>query len=101
MTALRAGQRLYSTTSTAELIVVRPADVALLCAGAPLADASPGQDRAGSSTDGSGTPLQVGKRYEDPESGLLLMCTKAGDGPLEVDGRELSPQASKPLPSSD
>lgn len=98
MTALRPGQRLFSTASSAELIVVRPADVDLACAGAPLTDAAQNQAPA---SDGSANELQIGKRYEDTETGLLLMCTKAGPGPITADGREMTLLSSKPLPSSD
>ena len=43
---------------------------------------------------------QVGKRFEH-ESGLELLCTKAGGGALAVDGKPLPLKESKPLPSSD
>lgn len=98
MTALRAGQRLYSTASNAELIVVRPAPAEVLCAGAPLADTA--QPLSGPDV-GTTDELHIGKRYEDTETGLLLMCTKGGAGPLTADGRQMSLLASKPLPSSD
>lgn len=98
MTALRAGQRLYSTNSSAQFIIVRPGDVELTCAGAPLAAEAPTEPV----TDPNNSEqLQLGKRYEDPESGLLVMCTKPGSGPLNADGRDLAIMKSKALPSSD
>ncbi|MGV8880661.1 MAG: hypothetical protein ACOH19_00750 [Rhodoglobus sp.] len=94
---IRAGARLYSSVSSAEFIVVKPADVELTCAGAPLGDAPSGIAPDASAVD----ILALGKRYEDTTSGLLVMCTKAGAGPIEADGRVLSMLTAKPLPSSD
>lgn len=99
MTDMRVGMRLFGPASTAEVIVVRPAQGELLCAGAAMVD-SP-QTAGGDAGTGAGAPLQIGKRYEDAGSGLCVMCTKAGDGPLTFDGHELAVQQAKPLPSSD
>jgi len=97
MTDIRVGARFYSAASTVELIVVRAADVELQCAGMPMAAAATGAaDPAGAAQ-----TLQLGKRYEDVESGLLVMCTKGGAGPVTADGRPLQLVAAKPLPSSD
>jgi hypothetical protein len=43
----------------------------------------------------------IGKRFADPESGLELLVTKAGEGSLAVDGISIPLKESKPLPSSD
>jgi hypothetical protein len=43
----------------------------------------------------------LGKRYIDEKVGVELLCTKAGDGSLEWDGRPLELKAIRPLPSSD
>ncbi|MET0954063.1 MAG: hypothetical protein ABWX57_12285 [Aeromicrobium sp.] len=43
----------------------------------------------------------LGKRYVDPDSGLELLCTKAGEGTLRVDGAALGVKQAKNLPSSD
>lgn len=95
-TDMRMGMRLFSAVSVAEVIVVKAAEGQLLCAGAPMTE-TPERDR----TTGDGPTVEMGKRYEDETSGLLVMCTKPGTGPLSVDGRELTPVKSKPLPSSD
>lgn len=97
VTDMRVGMRLFSLASTAEVIVVRPAQGELLCAGAAMVDSPQTTDGDA----GAGAPLQIGKRYEDAESGLCVMCTKAGVGPLTFDGHELTVQQAKPLPSSD
>ena len=43
----------------------------------------------------------LGKRYEDEPSGAELLCVKAGDGSLAIDGRVLPIKGAKPLPASD
>ena len=40
----------------------------------------------------------LGKRYADEASGIELLCTKPGPGPLAVDGRPLVVKGAKPLP---
>lgn len=44
---------------------------------------------------------QVGKRYFDDESGLEVLCSKAGAGSVAVDGRPIPVKEAKKLPSSD
>lgn len=97
MTKITAGKRLFSTVSTAEVIVVKAADVALECAGAPMSDTKP----EAPAPVAEGEAVALGKRYSDPESGLLVLCTKPGAGPLAADGRMLQTQAAQSLPSSD
>ncbi|WP_016694149.1 hypothetical protein [Rhodococcus rhodochrous] len=43
----------------------------------------------------------MGKRYEDAETGLEVLCVKAGAGSLSIAGRPLSFKEAKTLPSSD
>jgi hypothetical protein len=43
----------------------------------------------------------IGKRFADPDSGLELLVTKAGEGSLAVDGISIPLKEAKPLPSSD
>jgi hypothetical protein len=103
MATLRPGTRLRSLVCSTEVVVVRaPAgEIALTCGGQPMltpddprkADAAPG------GADGEGTLL--GKRYEDADAGVELLCTKAGAGELAVDGRALVIKGAKPLPSTD
>ncbi|HJR25500.1 MAG TPA: hypothetical protein VJ804_08510 [Acidimicrobiales bacterium] len=95
---LRAGQKLHSTVSEAQVVVVKApdADVEVACGGVPMVEEAPA-DAAGA--DGEGP--QLGKRYADDELGLELLCSRAGAGALTVDGRELPLKGAKPLPSSD
>jgi len=43
----------------------------------------------------------LGKRYADGDTGLELLCTKAGEGSLSLGGTPLALKEAKPLPSSD
>ena len=100
---LKPGSRWKSAVCDVEVVLVRPpssGDV-LECGGtamiphggARLADASP----AAGLDQGS----QAGKRYSDTETGMELLCTKAGQGTLGLDGRPVTLKDAKKLPSSD
>jgi hypothetical protein len=100
MTDLTPGKRLRSTVSDTEIIVVRPptAPVELSCGGQPVTANLSAAD-AGASTAENGTVL--GKRYVDTDTGLEVLCTKAGPGVLSADGRQLTIKAPNALPASD
>ena len=95
----KPGLKLRGTTCATEIVVVRPAadDVELACCGEPMTDAATDIPDAAPSPDG----ILLGKRYADEETGLEVLCTKPGPGPLTVDGRELEVKGPKPLPASD
>jgi hypothetical protein len=99
---LPAGSRWKSTVCTTEVVVVRPpgAPRSLGCGGAEMV----ALDTAG----GGGTidpalagGTQMGKRYADEASGIELLCTKAGDGTVTLDGTPVELKGAKPLPASD
>lgn len=94
------GERLGSTACSTEVIVVRPPnnDVDLTCGGLPMAPI-PAETTREVGEDGPGT--LVGKRYADPDSGIELLCTKAGAGQLRIGEIVLSVKQAKNLPSSD
>lgn len=102
--ALRAGTRLKSAVSDAEVLIVRApaAAVELTCGGFSLlalqAPVPPPTSDARTTPEGE---LSLGKRYFDEASGLEVLCTKAGAGTLSCDGRPLEIREPKPLPSSD
>ena len=98
----RAGQQLVSAVDRTAVIVIKaPAaectvtcgGVAMATAGEPVAHAEPDPAQMG------GT--QIGKRYVDDADTIQLLCTKAGQGTLALDGSPLQLQAAKPLPASD
>jgi hypothetical protein len=100
--AIEAGTRLACPSCTTEVVVVRAGTNAggLACRGEALVGTDFARALQGhGSTEGEGVLL--GKRYVDEESGLELLCIKAGPGGLSCDGRALTIQSAKPLPSSD
>ena len=95
----KPGLKLRGTTCSTEIVVVRPAsgDVELACCGAVMTDADTDVAASPPSPDG----VLLGKRYADETTGIEVLCTKPGPGPLTVDGRELEVKGPKPLPASD
>lgn len=98
------GQTLASTVDTTTVIVVRwpDDDLALTCGGAAMVD--PRGPEAGATNTADPTQLggaQLGKRYADEELGVELLCTKAGQGTLALNGTPLPLKTAKPLPASD
>jgi hypothetical protein len=99
---LKVGARLRSAVCATEVMVVAApeGDVALSCGGAPLVDIAaepPGGSISPDFADGT----QIGKRYVNEAGDLELLCTKAGDGSLALEGKRLTLKGAKPLPSSD
>ena len=102
--SLKVGTRLRTPTSTAEFIVVKAAasDGELQCAGAAMTSEDVSNDDVSNEGSGNGgAPILLGKRYTDAESGLELLATKPGAGPLLFDGRELGIKSAATLPASD
>ena len=84
---LKPGSRLYSTSCTTEVVVVRApaAEVAVSCCGAPVSEqASEGGDS--DRPEGTEDAVLIGKRYSDEVTGMELLCTKGGYGRLACDG---------------
>lgn len=100
---LRAGQKFHSAVCDAQVVVVKaPSEgVEIGCGGSPML--TDDQEAPGSpALDGAlGEGPLLGKRYADDDLGLELLCTRAGEGALTVDGRLLPIKGAKPLPSSD
>jgi hypothetical protein len=98
---LKAGLKLNSAVSTAQVIVVRTpgGDVDIRCGGQPMLAG----DGAPVAVDGSGDGdvLVIGKRYSDAAGTLELLCTKPGPGGLTLGDEPLAIKAAKPLPASD
>jgi hypothetical protein len=102
-TPFTPGTRLTSTACSAQVIIVRPpqAPVQITCGGEPMTVLAGSEPRPLTEPAGGAPGILVGKRYFDETSGLELLCTQAGAGPLAVNGREIGLKESKPLPSSD
>ena len=100
MTDLTSGKRLRSNVGDTEIIVVRPpaTPVELSCGGQPMTANLATRAPAASSTE---SDTVLGKRYVDTETGLEVLCTKAGPGVLTADGRQLTLKAPTALPASD
>src|SRR5438105_3578644 len=99
---LKPGTRLRSQVCSAEVIVVKPPDgaVEVCCGGAPMVPMGDEVEaRPIDAAHGGGTLL--GKRYASAETGLELLCTKAGEGSLSLGATPLPAKDAKPLPSSD
>jgi hypothetical protein len=100
---LKAGTRLKSAVSEAQLIVVRgPAgDVEVTCGGHPLLTLDATPEAGVTIVAGHEGATLLGKRYADEEVGIELLCTKGGDGALFLNGAPMSLKEAKALPSSD
>jgi hypothetical protein len=98
---LRPGQKLFSAVCGAEFVVVKAptSPVELGCGGQPLVEER--GEPAGEVDTSLGDPALLGKRYADEELGLEVLCTRAGEGALTLDGAVLPLKGAKPLPSSD
>lgn len=100
---LKPGLRLESATCDTQVVVVKApkdvADVDVRCGGAAMRELGSGGDKSAPS--GDGDPTLLGKRYEDPDLGLELLCTQGGEGALSVGDTPLLVKGAKPLPSSD
>jgi hypothetical protein len=98
----RAGQQLVSAVDSTAVIIIRaPAEeVTLTCGGVEM-KAPDGPAQAAQADPALMGGTQIGKRYVDDADTIQVLCTKAGDGTLALDGTPLQLQAAKPLPASD
>jgi hypothetical protein len=103
MTDLVAGKRLRSTVSEAQVIVIRAPHrpLELHCGGHPMNAVDTASTGPAAVAHTGDDAIVLGKRYVDDESGLEVLCTKSGAGPLVADGRPLAIKAPKALPASD
>jgi hypothetical protein len=100
---LRPGQKLHSAVCDAQVVVVKAPStgVEIGCGGSPMLDDGQEPEGAPALDDALGEGPLLGKRYADDDSGLELLCTRAGKGTLTVDGQPLAVKGAKPLPASD
>lgn len=103
MIAIKPGVRLKSAVCNSEVIVIRgnlPA-VDLRCGGAPMIAAGETSPSAVAIDPAHAAGTLIGKRYIDAADRIEVLCTKAGEGSLEVDGEPLTVKQAKALPASD
>ena len=97
---MKAGTKLKSAVCDTEVMVIRAGrDGELTCGGAVMATDRPDVRGAVDPAFASGTVL--GKRYQDAEGAIELLCIKGGAGALAIDGVLLELKDVKPRPSSD
>jgi hypothetical protein len=99
---IRTGQTFYSQVDSTAVVVVREPreDVWLTCGGVEMVATKPSERTAAADpTQLGGT--QIGKRYTVADIGIELLCSKAGEGSLAVNGQPLKLKDAKPLPASD
>jgi hypothetical protein len=100
---LKPGSRWASQVCDTEVIVVRAptSAVTLECGGHPVTPVGDGPSSDVTLDPAFAQGSLIGKRFADPESGLELLVTKAGEGSLAVNGVVIPLKEAKPLPSSD
>ncbi len=101
MTVLKPGTRYKSQVCSTEAIVVRPADIILLCGGHPMVELAAEVDSTLVIDPAASSGSLVGKRYTDDSGILEILVTKAGEGSLASETEQLAVKEAKPLPSSD
>jgi len=96
---MKAGIKLKSAVCNTEVMVIKAKDVVVECGGQPMVEAAPAEKGALNPSFAEGT--KIGKRYVNTDGTLELLCVKAGEGSLAIDGVILQTKDAKPLPSSD
>lgn len=98
---VKVGQTLVSTVDGTSVVVVRVgnAEVVLTCGGVPMVDPKKKSTARTEVIQGEGT--QIGKRYSDSTGSIEVLCTKAGEATLAINGVPLQIKSAKPLPASD
>jgi hypothetical protein len=96
---MKPGTKLKSVVCDTEVMVIRASDAVVECGGKPMVDERPAERAAIDPAFAEGT--KMGKRYVDAAGTLELLCVKAGQGSLAVNGVALQTKDAKPLPSSD
>jgi hypothetical protein len=103
MPTLKTGGRFKSAVCAGEIMVVIASgdDVELTCGGAPMTE--PGTDVAPDATvhPDHAVGIAMGKRYITEDESLEVLCVKAGDGSLAVNGQLLLQKDTKQLPKTD
>ena len=102
MAELKAGARLKSAVCDGEIMVVATpgGDIDITCGGAPMVDSGSDAAKVDINPDHA-VGIVIGKRYITEDEKLEVLCVKAGDGSLAVDGNLLLQKDTKKLPKTD
>lgn len=97
---IKAGTKLSSAVCQTQIMALRvPAEeLEITCGGASMG-ADDGEKGEIDSNLSGGT--LVGKRYVDDGETMEFLCTRGGDGTVQVNGVSLAIKQAKQLPSSD
>ena len=96
---IKVGSRLKCSLTGSEFMVVKTGDGTLSNAGKNLIDSKENSEISfDNKIEGPGNTL--GKRYES-KSGIIVLCTKAGQGIISCDNTPMTEVKPKRLPSSD
>jgi hypothetical protein len=100
---LKPGSRWKSAVCDTEVVVVRPAksEASLECGGHPMVAHAASKPEGLLIAPDHSAGTQMGKRFADEESGLEVLCSKAGAGSLSIDGQPIGAKDAKKLPASD
>jgi len=97
---IKAGTKLHSAVCDTDVMVIKGSgDVALTCGGRDMVTARSTAVGEPDAAFAGGTAM--GKRYQNADGSVELLCIKPGKGTLAIDGVPLEVKAAKALPSSD
>ena len=102
MAELKTGARMKSAVCDGEIMVVTTpgGDINLTCGGAPMVDSGTDAEKVAINPDHA-VGIVIGKRYINEDETLEVLCVKAGEGSLAVDGNLLLQKDTKKLPKTD
>jgi hypothetical protein len=100
---VKVGSRWKSAVCSTQIIIVRAAaePVSLACGGHEVVAMDAESSASGTPDAGQAEGSELGKRYTDEDTGIEVLCIKAGAGSLTVGGRALQLKKPKSLPASD
>jgi len=102
MAELKTGARLKSAVCDGEIMVVMASDtnVEVTCGGVAMVAAGTDVERGAIDAEHA-VGIVIGKRYIDAAESLEVLCVKAGEGGLAVNGDLLLLKDTKKLPKTD
>ena len=103
MPTLKTGGRFKSAVCAGEIMVVAAFsdDVELTCGGVAMVEAGSDAPEGAEVHPDHAVGIAMGKRYITADETLEVLCVKAGDGSLAVNGDLLLQKDTKQLPKTD